>query len=163
MAEMKLQDNITESAAKIADALGKSLVAGLAGTVAITISQMIEMKITERPPSTTPAKAVEKTLEVAPARQSNEKEFSQKIHWVYGISWGAARGILGLLGIRKWAATAIHYTAVTTTAFIMLPALKVAPPLKKWGAKEISIELFHHVVYAIVAGLVYDAIDEEGW
>ncbi|HTM65361.1 MAG TPA: hypothetical protein VL093_03515 [Flavipsychrobacter sp.] len=160
---MKTQDKVQASVAMFADALGKSLVAGLAGTVAITISQIIEMKITEREPSTTPAKAVEKTLEVAPAKQSNEKEFSQKIHWVYGISWGAARGILGLLGIKKWAATAVHYTAVTTTAFVMLPALKVAPPLKKWGAKEISIELFHHAVYAIVAGLVYDAIDEDGW
>ena len=30
----------------------------------------------------------------------------------------------------------------------MLPALGVAPPFWQWGAKEVAIDTFHHLVYA---------------
>ena len=43
--------------AEVAGAIGKGLMAGAAGTLAITLSQMIEMKITKRKPSTAPADA----------------------------------------------------------------------------------------------------------
>ncbi len=151
----------TEGAITFADAVGKGLIAGLAGTIAITISQMIEMKITEREASDSPAKAVEKTLEVGPADGSSEKEFSQKVHWVYGTAWGVARGLLGLMGLNGVAAASIHFAAVQTTAMVMLPALKVAPPLKEWGAKEIAIEVMHHLIYAATVGCVYDLLDRK--
>lgn len=42
---------------KAAKAIGIGLMAGLAGTAAITLSQTIEMKLTKRPPSTAPVDA----------------------------------------------------------------------------------------------------------
>lgn len=41
----------------------------------------------------------------------------------------------------------------------MLPALKVAPPLTEWGAKEISVDALHHVVYATATGVAYSLLD----
>jgi hypothetical protein len=108
--------------------------AGAAGTLAITLSQMIEMKITKRKPSTAPADAAEKVLEVKPESKEDKQQFSQQIHWAYGTSWGITRGIIGLLGLKGLTATALHFGAIYSTALIMPTQLKVAPPLKEWSA-----------------------------
>ncbi len=146
--------------AELAGALGKGLMAGAAGTLAITLSQMIEMKITKRKPSTEPADAAQKVLEVKPETEENKQQFSQQIHWAYGTSWGVPRGLLSLMGLKGLPATAIHFATVYSTALIMPVELKVAPPLKEWTAKQFVMHAFHHAVYAVAAGLVFDAINE---
>lgn len=146
--------------AEIAGAIGKGIIAGAAGTLAITLSQMIEMKITKREQSTAPADAAQKVLEVKPETEEDKQQFSQQVHWAYGTSWGVPRGILSLFGLKGLPATAIHFATIYSTALIMPTQLKVAPPLKEWSAKEFVIDALHHAVYAIAAGLVFDAIDE---
>lgn len=145
-------------AGKIAFAIGKGIISGLAGTAAITLSQMIEMKATGREPSDTPAKAVNKVLDVKATDKEHRPKFVQEIHWTYGTLWGLARGVLDLVGVKGAPATMAHYGAVWGTALIMLPSINVTPPLKKWGGKEIAKDGFHHMVYASMAGVVYDAI-----
>lgn len=139
-------------------AIGKGLIAGFAGTIAITISQAIEMKITNRKSSNAPAKAVKKALQIE-ALPGSKEEFSNEVHWVYGTSWGVMRGLLSMAGITGFAATALHMAAVWGTAVNIQPRLDIAPPLSEWKPKDIAIDLLHHAVYAIAAGLVYDAID----
>jgi hypothetical protein len=41
----------------------------------------------------------------------------------------------------------------------MLPALGVAPPFWTWGAKEVGIDAFHHLVYAGATGAAYALLD----
>jgi len=144
---------------KIAFALGKGIIAGLAGTAAISIAQMIEMKITKREPSDTPAKAVNKVLNVEATDEAHKEQFVQQVHWTYGTLWGVTRGVLDLCGMKGMPGTAAHWAAVWGTEMIMLPSIDVAPPVKEWGAKEISKDGMLHLVYAVAAGLVYDAID----
>jgi hypothetical protein len=139
-------------------AIGKGLIAGLAGTIAITISQMIEMKITKRKASTAPATAVKKTLHIE-ATPGNKEEFSNEVHWVYGTSWGIMRGLLSMAGIRGFAATSLHLASIWGTAVNIQPKLDIAPPLSEWKTKDIAIDILHHTVYAVVTGLVFDAID----
>jgi hypothetical protein len=139
-------------------AIGKGLIAGFAGTIAITISQMIEMRITKRKASNAPAKAVEKTLHIE-ATPGNKEEFSNEVHWVYGTSWGVMRGLLSMAGIRGFAATSLHLASIWGTAVNIQPKLDIAPPLSEWEPKDIAIDILHHSVYAIVAGLVFDAMD----
>ena len=143
---------------KLGAAVGKGLIAGLAGTVAITISQMIEMKITNRKPSNAPGEAAEKALHIE-ATPGNMEEFSNEVHWIYGTSWGVMRGLLSVAGINGFAATTLHMASIWGTAATIQPKLDIAPPLSEWDPKDIAIDIFHHAVYAIVAGLVYDAID----
>jgi hypothetical protein len=50
-------------------ALGRGLLAGLAGTIAITAAQHIEMQLTGRAPSNTPEKAGAAVLGVEPKDQ----------------------------------------------------------------------------------------------
>ncbi len=146
--------------AEVAQAVGKGLIAGAAGTLAITLSQMIEMKITKRKPSEEPADAAEKVLDIKPAAEKDKPKFSQEVHWAYGTSWGLPRGIMSLLGLKGLPATAIHFATIYSTALIMPSSLKVAPPLKEWKPKEFAIDALHHLVYAVAAGLVYDALSD---
>lgn len=149
---------IMKPVGKFGGAIGKGLIAGLVGTVAITASQMIEMKITKRKGSTAPADAARKALDIKPATEADKQKFSQEVHWTYGTLWGIARGLLSLAGVKRWTATTAHFAAVLGTAMIIEPALKVAPPVKEWSKEDILKDMLHHAVYAIAAGLVYDAI-----
>ncbi len=142
--------------------IGKGLIAGLAATAAITLSQMIEMKFTHREPSEAPLKAAGKVIGVKPKSKYEKKKVSQEIHWAYGASLGMLRGIINLTGLKGLPATAAHFATVWGGSMIMLPALKAAPPVIEENRKTIAIDGFHHAVYALTAGLVYDALDTGG-
>lgn len=157
---MTIGQTVAKGGSSLGSIIGKGIIAGLAGTLAITISQMIEMKITKRKPSSTPADAADKVLDIEPTEDGSKQKLSQQVHWAYGTGWGVMRGLLSAAGINGWAATGLHFAAVEGTAMAMLPGLNLAPPVKKWGAKEIGKEMLHHAVYAIAAGLVFDAISK---
>jgi hypothetical protein len=155
---MKSSSHESTVLGEIGAAIGKGLIAGLAGTVAITISQMIEMKITNRKHSNAPGEAAEKALHIE-ATPGSMEEFSNEVHWIYGTSWGVMRGLLSIAGITGFAATTLHMASVWGTAATIQPKLDIAPPLSEWDPKDIAIDSVHHAVYAIVAGLVFDAMD----
>ena len=142
-------------------AIGAGVLAGIAGTAAITISQMIEMSLTKRAPSTAPVKAVSKVLNVKPTGRNKKEKVSQEIHWTYGTAWGIPRGIIALTGLQGWPATLLHFAAIWATELTMLPALDVAPPVTDEDPEDVAIDALHHAAYAIAAGLVYDAISKE--
>lgn len=152
---------MTRPAARtVAEALGKGIVAGIAGTAAMTVSSTIEAKVRHRPFSTAPADAAAKVLGIeafrgAPARG----RFSNLVHWGYGTGWGATRGVLRAFGLSPAAATATHLVAVWGSEQVMLPALAVAPPITMWGRDEAAIDGFHHAVYALGTGLAYELLD----
>lgn len=143
---------------ELGSVIGKGLIAGLAGTIAISISQAIEMKITNRKASDTPARAAEKIFDIGP-EPGTEEAFSNEVHYTYGTLWGTARGILSICGLRGFAATATHFTAIWGTALVAETELGLAPPVDEWKNQEFIMSIVHHMVYAVVAGLVYDAID----
>src|SRR3712207_9240685 len=84
----------------VAAAVGKGLFAGAAGTAAMTLSSTIEMKLRGRPASSAPADAAAQVLGVEPKGEKEETRFSTVVHWGYGTSWGAARGLIGAAGLR---------------------------------------------------------------
>ena len=130
----------------LAAAVGKGLFAGAAGTVAMTVSSTIEMKLRGRPPSSAPARAAAKLLGVEPVDERAEARFSNIVHWGYGTAWGGVRGLLA---------------AVWGAEQVMLPALDVAPPLTEWGAEEVAIDAFHHLVYVGATGVAYSLLDQK--
>jgi hypothetical protein len=155
---MKSSSHESTALGELGAAIGKGLIAGLAGTLAMTVSQMIEMKITKRKPSDAPAKAVKKALHIEPSEEYRMK-FSNEVHYVYGTSWGVVRGLLSLVGLTGFAATTAHLAAIWGTAVTIEPKLDIAPPVTQWKPKDIAVDIFHHAVYAIVAGIVFDTID----
>jgi hypothetical protein len=143
---------------KVAGTLGIGLVAGFVGTVAITASQMVEMRIRHRKPSDSPAKAVEKVFHLEPESEEAEKQLATVAHFGYGTAWGVFPAVMAGFGVRGVPSVIAHFAAIQGTAMVMLPGLKVAPPVKEWGAEEIAVEAVHHLVYAAAAGVTYEAL-----
>lgn len=143
----------------VAASVGKGLFAGAVGTAAMTVSSTAEMKIRGRAGSTAPADAAGKVLGVEPKDEVGEARFANLVHWGYGTGWGAVRGLIGAAGLEGPAATAAHFGAVWGSEQVMLPALGVAPPFWTWGAKEVGIDAFHHLVYAGATGAAYTIMD----
>jgi len=149
----------TNALEELGNAIGKGLLAGIAGTAAITITQMIEMKITKRKPSKATIKVAQQVTDVKPVNKEAQDKVSQEVHWAYGTSWGIARGMIALTGLRGLPAAMVHFAAVWGTSMLMLPKFNAAPPVTEEDPKAIAIDGLHHAVYALAAGAVYDAID----
>ena len=144
---------------KAAQAIGKGVVAGVAGTAAMTVSSTLEAKLRGRAFSPAPADATAKVLGIKEfASDAAYSRFSNISHWGYGTGWGVLRGLLGATPMSARAATVAHGAAIYGAAQVTLPALDVAPPSIFWGAREIAIDAFHHAIYAAATGAAYVAI-----
>jgi hypothetical protein len=143
----------------VASDVGKGLFAGLAGTAAMTVSSTLEMKLSGRDASQTPAEAAEAVLNVEPKDEESEARFSNLVHWGYGTGWGAVRGLLASAGLSGPAATAAHLGLVWGAEQVVLPALNVSAPVFKYGGKATATDLLHHVVYASATGIAYSYLD----
>ena len=141
-----------------AAAVGKGLFAGAAGTVAMTVSSTLEAKLRKRGSSSAPADAAGKVLGVQPRDEAGEARFATVVHWGYGTSWGAVRGLLHAAGLDGPGAGVAHFAAVWGSAQAMLPMLDIAPPPWESDPKEIAIDAFHHAVYAAFTALAFDAL-----
>lgn len=141
-----------------ASAVGRGLFAGAAGTVAMTVSSTLEMKLRNREGSSAPSDAAGKVLGVQPRDGAGEARFSNVVHWSYGTSLGAVRGLLDVAGLDGPRATLAYFGIVWGSAQVMLPALDVAPPPWKSPPAEIAIDAFHHLVYATAASVAFSAL-----
>ena len=145
---------------KFGSAIGKGLIAGLVGTAAITLSMTIERVLTKKPTSFAPGDAASKALGIEASDREEWGKFSNEVNWTYGTIWGIGRGLLSTVGLKGLPATAIHFAAIYYTALTIEPDFEVAPPINEWSKEELAVFGLHHVVYTVVAGLVFDAINQ---
>jgi hypothetical protein len=143
---------------RVAFGVGAGLFAGPAGTAAMTVSSTIEGRLRKRGASAAPADAAGKVLGVQPRNPAGRARFSNVVHWSYGTSWGAARGLIGTTGLSGGPATAVHFAVVWGWSLVMLPALRVAPPPWQQPPLELGIDALHHVVYAGATSAAWRAI-----
>ena len=77
----------------LATSVGKGLVAGFAGTAAMTVSSTVEARLRHRAASSAPARATAKVLGIKEFEDRvAEARFNDLSHWGYGTSWGIVRG-----------------------------------------------------------------------
>jgi hypothetical protein len=148
------------NASTLAANIGKGVVAGVAGTAAMTVSSTLEQHLRGRAASTAPADATAKVLGIAEfSSPAAKNRFSNLVHWGYGTGWGVVRALLASIGLRPAAATLAHGAAVWGNEQVMLPALDVAPPVFMWPRREVAIDAWHHAVYAAATGVAYGLLD----
>ncbi len=147
------------SLGNMASGFGRRLFAGAIGTAAMTVSSTIEAKVRDRGSSSAPADAAGKVLGVEPRDESGKARFSNVVHWGYGTSWGAVRGLLHAGGIDGVKATGVHFAAIWGGAQVMLPVLEVAPPPWKTEPKRLAIDAFHHAVYVVATAITFSTLD----
>jgi hypothetical protein len=144
----------------VASSVGRGLLAGLAGTAAMTVSSTLEARLRHRAASSAPARATAKLLGIKEFESDlAQARFNDLSHWGYGTSWGVLRGLLAATGMKPKAATALHGAAIYGAAQVTLPALEIAPPAIFWPKQEIAIDAWHHAVYAAATGVAYELIN----
>jgi hypothetical protein len=145
---------------RIADGIGKGVLAGVAGTAAMTASSTLEAKLRGRPFSTAPAKAATRALGIETFDDGEAyARFSNLVHWGYGTGWGVARGVLRAFGLGPRISTGTHFAALWGSSLYSLPKYDVAPPVTEWEPEDVAIDVFHHLVYVGAAALAFELLN----
>ena len=143
---------------EIIEVILKGLLAGLAGTIALTISESLEMKVTKRPPSDVPGQVGSKVAGIQPKSEQEMKRLSGWVHWIHGISLGLVYGLLSLLGLNTLANIVLFFALVWGGDVLLYKALGIAAFPWHWKANEIMPDLLNKGVYAIVTGITFALI-----
>jgi hypothetical protein len=134
------------------------LAAGAAGTAAMTLSSTIEMKMTGRQASTTPADALEKVSgEDIPDEE--KPRTANAMHLATGMALGLARGAWGtLVSLPEPVRSASFFPIAWSPELVATPALGLSDPPWKMPPKELAVSAVHHLAYTVAAGAADAAV-----
>jgi hypothetical protein len=140
----------------LATAAWRGALAGLVGVLAMTAAENVEQRVTGRPSSYVPARALRTVLGARPAETSRPPVANHLMHWSTGALLGALRGVWSATGIRGTQATMTH--GVVRLAFdqTVENATGVGAPPATWPLRERVVDYAHKGLYAAVTGLVAD-------
>ena len=141
--------------------LGLGFFAGGAGTLAMSAALLFETRVLgpdqTREMEQVPARAVEKAIGVD---FDDISTASKGVHWTYGSAWGEVRVLLDKLGVRGVKASLIHFAIIAFGASVIVPLLGLEPWPTKMARPKLVAQTFNHLLYALVAGAVYDALND---
>lgn len=135
-----------------------SLISGFIGTVIMTLSQIIEMKIRDRKASFTPVIGFSKVFGInfEKLSQKNKIHLNNAVHWGYGTVWGLFMVIFYLTGFNDLLYMVLsYYVIMWGHELILLPVLKITSPPWEWKKLDVLLDAFHHFILAIVTVLAY--------
>jgi hypothetical protein len=156
-------------------ALARGLVAGLAGTAAMTLYQEAVARAqgrsavaeTIKEPRTwaeapAPARMAKKVSEGVLGKRVVKRQapvITNVVHWAYGASLGAAYGLAASrLRAHPLASGAAFGTAAWGFAYAALSPLGIYEPPWRYPAKTLGVDLSYHVVYGLGVATVFDAL-----
>ncbi len=139
--------------------MGRGMIAGVVGTVAMTVSERLEMAMSGREASKVPGQVGAHLLpDHDPNSPSDVERLNSPVHWAHGISMGALRGALDVAGLRGPKASAVHFALLWGGDAVLYRALGIADVPWRWEIDELASDILHKGVYAAVTGTVYDAL-----
>jgi hypothetical protein len=145
--------------------VARGVVAGFAGTAAMTASYGLERRLRDGTgqggpldydDSTVPTHAAMVVLRIQHLDEANQKRLGFLVHWGYGSLMGVPRVLLGRREAPA-AATAWYWAGLMVMTGALFPLLGGTPPPWKWKGDVAATSLVQHAVYATVTGLVVDA------
>lgn len=146
---------------EILEAVGLGLAAGAIGTVALTVAEKLEMKVTGREPSTVPGQVGTKLAGRDPeANPALVKRLGPIVHWAHGVGLGAIRGLLDVAGLGPLAATLVFYPIVFAGDATLYKLLGIAPAPWRWTRAELATDLFGKGVLAFATSGAYILLDK---
>lgn len=136
------------------------VVAGLIGTVVLTLFERLDIMVTGREPSTVPGQVGTKLLRRDPqTHQHSVEQLNGPVHWLHGIGLGAIRGLLELTGIGSLAASIAFYALVWTGDVLLYKLLGIAEWPWRWRASELIRDLLGKGVYAAATSIAFVLLD----
>lgn len=139
----------------VLEAVGLGLIAGLIGTVALTLSEKAEMSVTGREPSTVPGQVGAKLIGRDPAQDPHLEGRNTAVHWAHGISMGAVRGLLALTGLAALPASLLFFVLLWSADVLLYRVLGIADFPWRWKPAELAADLFNKGVYAAVTSVAF--------
>lgn len=139
-----------------AEALGRGVIAGVAGTAVMTAFQkLVEMPVTGRPDSYAPASFAEKVLGLRPSDAAARRRLNNGTHFALGTMWGAAYGVAARAGLRGPRAVAAVFVTVYTGDVLLNTALGLYRP-GEWSRQDWVVDVVDKLVQAAATGAVFD-------
>jgi hypothetical protein len=140
-------------------ALSRGMVAGAIGTIAMTVSERLEMAVSGREASQVPGQVGAHLLPGQdPDSSADVARLNAPVHWAHGISMGALRGALDMAGVRGPEASIAHFVLLWGGDAALYRALGVADLPWRWDPDELASDVLHKGLYAMTTGAVYDAL-----
>ena len=143
--------------------LTRGLLAGAAGTAAMTAAQTAWLKARGEEPSTTPAEVGRRIVEGVLQRDVPEERMgalNNVMHWLYGTSWGV---LFGLARADRGAAPlsdgARFAGVVRGASLVQLPAMRLAPPVWEYPPQQLASDVGFHLVYGVGVAAAYAVLD----
>ena len=142
----------------------RSVVAGTAGTAALTLSYSAERRL--RPDhdgpldyddSLVPGQIVAAIMRLPQMTAREYQQLGTALRWGYGSALGLAHGLLRRR-IREPAASAIFGGTLIGATFSLFPLLGHTPPPWRWRADVIATCLATHVAYVLTVANVDDGL-----
>ncbi len=137
----------------------RGLAAGFVGTVAITVSQRIEMRLTGRGASDLPAMVAERALGISP-RGRARSVVAFATHWWNNTTTGLGRAAVGLAGLRGARAAGATFLLYMTGSTLMFMRLDLVPPPWRRLPTELAIDVIHAGVYSIATSTAYELLED---
>lgn len=138
--------------------VGRGVVAGLAGTVAMTgFQRFVEMPLSGRAESYQPAELVEK-LTGRRLEEPRRRALNYLAHFGVGAAWGAAHGAAAQLGVRGPKSVAVVFGTLWPADVASMHLLGLGEPLWQWSTKDLAIDVADKLVLAIATGTAFEAL-----
>lgn len=138
------------------------LLAGIAGTAAMSIAQGAEFVLTDAEPSLAPAEVADtlkRRLGLGRLKRRHRSSANQAMHWLYGSLWGIPYGIAAASsGLAPELSGPVFGQLVWGVGLAQQPALGLAEPPWKRSLQSLGSEALFHLVYGIGAGAALRAL-----
>lgn len=142
----------------------RSVLAGTAGTAAMTAAYALEHRLRPRHPgpldyddSLVPGRIVASIMHLGQVSGREEQELGLALRWTYGSGFGLAHGLLRRRAPEP-AATIAFATALLTMTMTMFPLLGRTPPPWRWPRTFLATSIATHAVYALAVAEVDDRL-----
>ncbi|MGM1065077.1 hypothetical protein [Saccharothrix sp. Mg75] len=124
----------------------------------MTVGEKLEQRITGRPDSHVPARVLERLLGLREPPGGRSRAVNLTMHFGQGALVGVVRSLMANAGMRGPVASALFAAVRLSNDQLLENATGVGAPPQTWPRRELAVDLLHKSVYAVVTGLVADAL-----
>jgi hypothetical protein len=142
----------------------RSVLAGTAGTAALTLSYAAERRLRPRhrgpldyDDSLVPGQIVASLMHLPQVTVREVQQLGTVLRWGYGSAFGLAHGLLRRR-IPEPAASAIFGGTLIGATFALFPLLGRTPPPWRWPADVVATSLGTHAAYVFTVASVDDGL-----
>jgi len=153
--------------------VGRGVLAGVAGTAAMTVYQLAVARARGKPLSTpvprtwadapAPAQVAKRAADaVGKGRKITKKQvplLTNVLHWAYGVGWGAAYGgVAAAVGSNAIEGGLAFGTGVWAASYGELVPLGIYKPPWAYPVEEVALDLSYHLVYGMAVAGAYASL-----